>query len=663
MKRVKTRVRTGGKSGFGPAALLALACRASATVFPSGAHAGYEIVPFGSNQDACLHQVLASSLISAASGGNSVRISSISLAPSTNEMYNANVTIRLGYTNAVPGASDASGLQPPSHLLGGGAPNAAGAMTLFLPAGSRPYTISSASPSNFQLTFPGHPFIYDPSLGNLLVEIVTSVNGGVPAYNEAVSYAAGGPGASLAYNSTSHGAAAQPTQALRMDIAFTILPTGGCCFADGSCRYLAAQSCADQGGAYAANGVACAQANCPQPGACCMTDGSCVLEFAAACTAAGGVFSGANVPCDQAHCQWGACCLGGGACSPADAADCLNASGVFRGIGVSCAQADCADLGACCMADGSCTFGLPSACVAQGGAFDGAGVICNEFVNPCPPAVVIDGRSVGHFTDLAANPGSVPLGGGDNASYAFVSSVINGFVQTPNLYACTNGFITDSPAFISPANAAIPAPGVNFGLWANWDDLDVDTAAGGMIYHLSTYEYGGSNTIPAPVEIIEWTHARTAAGGAGSAAGNFEIKIFGTHDFFQGEHDYGPRGALVQFLYQGLAWDFNGHSSSVGFQNGAVSGAAPGLNGQNSNTPGGPLPDNSILSIYTSIPCYANCDGSYLPPYLNINDFACFLNHFASGDPYANCDRSTTPPVLNVIDFACFLNEFAAFCQ
>ena len=48
---------------------------------------------------------------------------------------------------------------------------------------------------------------------------------------------------------------------------------------------------------------------------------------------------------------------------------------------------------------------------------------------------------------------------------------------------------------------------------------------------------------------------------------------------------------------------------------------------------------------------------------VNVNDCACFLNRFASGDPYANCDNSSTPPVLNVLDFSCFLNKFAAGCS
>ncbi len=61
-------------------------------------------------------------------------------------------------------------------------------------------------------------------------------------------------------------------------------------------------------------------------------------------------------------------------------------------------------------------------------------------------------------------------------------------------------------------------------------------------------------------------------------------------------------------------------------------------------------------------PCYANCDGTLNPPYLNVNDFGCFLNRYAAGDPWANCDGSTSVPTLNVNDFQCFLNKYAAGC-
>ena len=60
--------------------------------------------------------------------------------------------------------------------------------------------------------------------------------------------------------------------------------------------------------------------------------------------------------------------------------------------------------------------------------------------------------------------------------------------------------------------------------------------------------------------------------------------------------------------------------------------------------------------------CYANCDGSTLLPVLNVADFVCFSQRFASGDPYANCDNSTMLPTLNVADFVCFQQRFAAGC-
>jgi uncharacterized membrane protein len=69
--------------------------------------------------------------------------------------------------------------------------------------------------------------------------------------------------------------------------------------------------------------------------------------------------------------------------------------------------------------------------------------------------------------------------------------------------------------------------------------------------------------------------------------------------------------------------------------------------------------------------CYANCDASTTAPFLNVEDFTCFINRFAAAHAlppevqrwhYANCDRSSTPPVLNVEDFTCFITKFAAGC-
>jgi hypothetical protein len=68
------------------------------------------------------------------------------------------------------------------------------------------------------------------------------------------------------------------------------------------------------------------------------------------------------------------------------------------------------------------------------------------------------------------------------------------------------------------------------------------------------------------------------------------------------------------------------------------------------------------ISFEQGSACYPNCDGSTVPPILNVSDFICFQSKYASGDPYANCDGSTVAPVLNVSDFICFQQKYAAGC-
>jgi hypothetical protein len=71
---------------------------------------------------------------------------------------------------------------------------------------------------------------------------------------------------------------------------------------------------------------------------------------------------------------------------------------------------------------------------------------------------------------------------------------------------------------------------------------------------------------------------------------------------------------------------------------------------------------STSLHVFDPNACYANCDRSTILPYLNINDFQCFLNKFAAGDSYANCDSSTAAPILNANDFQCFLSNYGAGC-
>ena len=96
-------------------------------------------------------------------------------------------------------------------------------------------------------------------------------------------------------------------------------------------------------------------------------------------------------------------------------------------------------------------------------------------------------------------------------------------------------------------------------------------------------------------------------------------------------------------------------ATSIGFSSGGIS-----IGGYAVNAATG-LPE--AFTWHDPSQCYANCDHSTTPPFLNVNDFICFMNKFASGDSYANCDNASTPPILNVLDFGCFLNRFAQGCD
>ena len=72
------------------------------------------------------------------------------------------------------------------------------------------------------------------------------------------------------------------------------------------------------------------------------------------------------------------------------------------------------------------------------------------------------------------------------------------------------------------------------------------------------------------------------------------------------------------------------------------------------------LDNMRIESITVSNACYADCD---LNATLDIFDFLCFGNAFATNDPYAcNCDASTGPNTCDIFDFLCFGNAFSVGC-
>jgi len=66
--------------------------------------------------------------------------------------------------------------------------------------------------------------------------------------------------------------------------------------------------------------------------------------------------------------------------------------------------------------------------------------------------------------------------------------------------------------------------------------------------------------------------------------------------------------------------------------------------------------DDFALSITECNSCYADCTGEGS---LDIFDFLCFQDAFASADPYADCDNNT---VFDIFDFLCFQDAFATGC-
>lgn len=200
------------------------AVASQAVVFPTGPHAAFNFIPFGvgtaaaPTNNSTQHQVFRANLFGAAP----VNISSIAFAPGVNGTYNGSLAINLGYTTRTPGlASGAGGLSIPTPG-GGGTPNASGAMTTFFSNPALSMTFSGFSSSNFQMAFNGS-FNYDPSLGNLLVEIVNTSTFG-SSIDLTVSRAAGSAESSRAYWTNRFTPAESPTTATRMDFTFTVVP-------------------------------------------------------------------------------------------------------------------------------------------------------------------------------------------------------------------------------------------------------------------------------------------------------------------------------------------------------------------------------------------------------------------------------------------------------
>lgn len=220
------------------AGIVGMASTSFAIVFPTTGHVASNFIPFGSgtvDRTPTMHQVFDKALFAGQSGGLPVEILSIGFAPGLNGTFNlGQVTIILSYTQRIPGVNSGSGGLSIPLQGGGGDPNRDTGLPFatFYDNPNTTFVINSFGSNNFsEMVFNGTPFVYDPNLGNLLVEIV------VPSPNNTtlhVSRAAGSSQSSRAYSGTRFGDAESPTTATRMDFQFNVVPEPGTMLALGA---------------------------------------------------------------------------------------------------------------------------------------------------------------------------------------------------------------------------------------------------------------------------------------------------------------------------------------------------------------------------------------------------------------------------------------------
>jgi hypothetical protein len=144
------------------------------------------------------------------------------------------------------------------------------------------------------------------------------------------------------------------------DACEQVVPTGACCFADGTCAVTTQAGCALVSGQYAGDGTACqgdgngngvddACEGLVPSGACCWPNGTCSIVSQVACTNGAGTYMGDNTFC----------------------------LGDLDGNGVDDACEQVQTTGACCYEDGSCASGITRLdCVMAGGTYMGDATTC-----------------------------------------------------------------------------------------------------------------------------------------------------------------------------------------------------------------------------------------------------------------------------------------------
>ncbi len=186
------------------------------------------------------------------------------------------------------------------------------------------------------------------------------------------------------------------------------IPSGACCFDDGSCEILnetgLVPQCSSMGGTYQGDDTLCDAAACPEVGACCseivpgffaceqdVSEPDCLLRPF-------GTFGGFGSDCTGSPCDQGACCAIDASCTETSRLACeTDALAEFQGDGTQCGPDVCEPRGACCD-NGSCSVVTEDVCTNGGGKYLGDTTVCGP--NTCDTApCCVNGQCKDLFPD------------------------------------------------------------------------------------------------------------------------------------------------------------------------------------------------------------------------------------------------------------------------
>jgi hypothetical protein len=271
-------------------------------------------------------------------------------------------------------------------------------------------------------------------------------------------------------------------------------------------------------------------------------------------------------------------------------------------------------------------------------------------INYWIPSVIMNGQ--GHMALGCSSAGTLQFA--ETASAGRLSGDVLGTIQAPTtLVTSTTSYnLQGGTQRWGDFSATVVDPADDQTIWTFQEFCNATDSWGVQVTRLLA---------PPPA-----TPASAAPSSVAQGATNVNVIITGTSASGSGFYDTEPGLNRIQAAFGGAGITVN----SVTFTdpthitaNISVSGAAPAVGSTVTVTnPDGQSAASAGAILTVTASCYPNCDNSTTPPILNVNDFTCFLQRYAAGDPYANCDGSTQPPVLNVNDFTCFLQSYAAGC-